>query len=122
VYKTVCHHFQIVGTRGMDEFTILAIMEFISQSVIRFLKQLIDLRSNSPNDGMFKFTNISLTLFQVGKFYNLLKLFYKQQLGKSCRSVLHVIGTCSMVILGSCYENALPWCKSIQLLPFISPL
>ncbi len=64
MYKTVCHHLQIVDTRGMDEFTILAIMEFISQSVIRFIKQLIDLRNNSPN----------LALFQVVKFNNLLKL------------------------------------------------
>ena len=63
---------------GIDELTILEMIEFFFffflHSVILLTKLCIDLRISSPKDGMFKFTNISLALFQVGRFSNLLKL------------------------------------------------
>ena len=74
IYKIERHHFHMFEISGIDELTILEMIEIFLHSVILLTKLCIDLRISSPKDGMFKFTNISLALFQVGRFSNLLKL------------------------------------------------
>ena len=66
------HQTHILQSNGVADLTI-PFTNRLSELIILLLKLNTNLRKSLPNDGMFKFTNISEALLYLGKLSNLLR-------------------------------------------------
>ena len=67
------HQAHILLNKGVADLTI-PFTNSLSEFIILLLKLNSNLRKSSPNDGMFKFTNISEALLYLGKLRDLSSL------------------------------------------------